>query len=921
MRCWRTNMNSPASNLALAKLREKRAAGIGAQGIPARTGTGPFPATPAQRGIWLHEQLAANDALYHVPLGIRIAGELDVDALHTAASAVVAEQHALRTVFTEAAGLRGEVVDDVEIDWETHDLRLVPEAVRPQALDELLTTVSTARFDLVGGRPVRWALIRLGATDWLLAVVAHHLVLDGLSIPVLIEQLWSAYGGLRSVAMPTLTPVRQYADFAEWIDRQPPRTAAIERRAGLVRGVPPLDLSVGRPRPPRVGNDGAKVQLPVPPETTDAVREAAAAHGVPPFVFLLACYQLALAAHTGRDDFAVGIPMAARPHDELARTIGHFVNTVPVRSVLATGQSFAELLRATRDSALAAYEDETVPFERIVETLGGPWDPRYSPVFQVLFVQQRLERPDLSSLGLSVDWHPIDTGATLYDLVLHVAEAGDDLVCETTFNTAILDEPTARRLTGDLITLAATAAADPTITVADLLRTTPHHHLLIQVATPDAEELTAGLAEALYRGGIPARVVAESADASASEGSPGDSGVLLAGIRSAAGGPGQKHAGITEVEHAGITEVEHAGIMEVKHAGITEVKHAGITEVQGRSDLVVVGAGFAEGDEGAAVGLAEACTRDGVGLVVLVPKGFEVAPVLAAQGVIVEGTGIRTGSGGGSGGGCCRGPGRVVRRSWLLRWRRGWRSGRSWRFRRSRNALWRRGRRLSGSRRPVGPWRLGWRSCGLGRSRCLWSGGMMISSCWVVPRWGLLGCCRRCSTSSVSPCRCGSCSSGPPLPRRRCWWNRRRRSGIRVRRWFRWHAPTVSCCRCRMPRSGCGSWRRWIRGTAPTSCRVGCGCAGRSMPVRWRWRWRWWSGGTRCCARSTAPPMTGSCVRSCGRTSCARCRTPICPTWPRPTGNGPRTSSPQRCTPRRSIWPRGRCGATTWSRPGPTSTC
>ncbi|KZM75304.1 condensation domain-containing protein [Nocardia terpenica] len=633
-------MNSPASNLALAKLREKRAAGIGAQGIPARTGTGPFPATPAQRGIWLHEQLAANDALYHVPLGIRITGELDVDALHTAASAVVAEQHALRTVFTEAAGLRGEVVDDVEIDWETHDLRLVPEAVRPQALDELLTTVSTARFDLVGGRPVRWALIRLGATDWLLAVVAHHLVLDGLSIPVLIEQLWSAYGGLRSVAMPTLTPVRQYADFAEWIDRQPPRTAAIERRAGLVRGVPPLDLSVGRPRPPRVGNDGAKVQLPVPPETTAAVREAAAAHGVPPFVFLLACYQLALAAHTGRDDFAVGIPMAARPYDELARTIGHFVNTVPVRSVLAAGQSFAELLRATRDSALAAYEDETVPFEGIIETLGGPWDPRYSPVFQVLFVQQRLERPDLSSLGLSVDWHPIDTGATLYDLVLHVAEAGDDLVCETTFNTAILDEPAARRLTGDLITLAATAAADPTITVADLLRTTPHHHLLIQVATPGGEEVSAGLAEALYRGGVPARVVAESADASV--GSPGDSGVLLAGISRSRADSGQKHAGVAG-EHAAVAG-EGAGIAGEHvggaggRAGVTGEgggtggEYAGIT---GEGAGIGGGGAGATGERAGVTGGTPAGVLGEVRAVVgegAVPKGVEVAPVLAAQG-------------------------------------------------------------------------------------------------------------------------------------------------------------------------------------------------------------------------------------------------------------------------------------------------
>ncbi|MBF6327048.1 non-ribosomal peptide synthetase [Nocardia transvalensis] len=500
-------MNSPASNLALARLREKRAAGAGGTGIPVRSGSGPFAATPAQRGIWLHEQLADNAALYHVPVGLRITGELDPEALRSAAAAVVRQQHALRTVFTATPDLQAEVRDDLELDWQLHDLRLVPGSAREQAADELLVSRATTRFDLLSGPPVRWTLVRLAEAEWILAVVAHHLVLDGLSMTLLVDQLWSAYGGSAAA------PARQYADFAEWVAGQPARTAAIERRAGRLRGAPALDVAVGRPRPPRVRNDGARLHEPVPAALAATIRDAAAAHGVPPFVYLLACYQLTLAAHTGQYDFCVGIPMAARPHDELARTIGHFVNTVPVRSDLAAGQTFSELLRLTRDTALAAYEDETLPFERIAEAVGGPWDPRFSPVFQVLFVQQRLERPDLSKFDLTVDWQTIETGATLYDLVMHVAEAGTDLAVELAYNTAVLDAAAADRLVRDFFALAQTAAADPNAAVTDLLAGLPRHHLAVRV-TGDRPELIAGLAEALHRGGVPAQVTAatETAD-------------------------------------------------------------------------------------------------------------------------------------------------------------------------------------------------------------------------------------------------------------------------------------------------------------------------------------------------------------------------------------------------------------------------
>lgn len=470
-------MNSPASSLALARLRERRAAGISTTTVPLREGAGPFPATPAQRGIWLHEQLAGHPAIYHVPLGIRISGPLEVAALHTAADAVTQQQHAFRTVFTETPeGLRAEVVEVAGADWQTPDLRLVPAKARESAVDQLLHTLASEPFELADRPPVRWALIRLAEQEWILAVVAHHLVLDGLSIALLIDQLWAAYGAVvRGEEIILHVPPRQYADYAVWsAEHGTPasRAAAVEQRAALLRGAPALDLAIGR-RPRRVGNSGARVENSFPSEVASAVRSAAAAQGIPPFVFLLACYELILAQRTGQRDFCIGIPMAARPYAELAKTIGHFVNTVPVRSDLADGQTFLDLLHRTRDTAMAAYDDETVPFERVVEAVGGPWDPAFSPVFQTLFVQQMLERPDLSAWGLTVEWQTIDTGATLYDLVMHVAETGSELVCHLTYNSKLFDATAAADLAQDFCTLAAAAAATPTAPVDSLLAALP----------------------------------------------------------------------------------------------------------------------------------------------------------------------------------------------------------------------------------------------------------------------------------------------------------------------------------------------------------------------------------------------------------------------------------------------------------------
>jgi len=507
-------VNTEARAEALRRLRTARSAGLRAAAIPRRPDSGPTPVTPAQRGIWLHEQSAAGLGMYHVVVSFRVTGELNAGILRRAVWDLLGRQDALRTTFHSRGGqVRAEVAEpgSAAVDWRLRDLRLLSAGRREAAADRVNRAFATEPFDLAAGPPVRWCLVRLADAESLFSVAAHHLAMDGWSLGVLIDEVWAGYAWqISPTAEPPQPPAVQFADYAMWLSSRPQDPVRAEsgiRRANLLRDVPPLELAVGCPRPPVVSHSGSALVRALPQDVCARMRASAAGCGVTPFAFLLACYQMTLAKHSGQVDFAVGIPVAGRDHDEVSRVIGHFVNTVAIRSDLPAASTFEELVLAVHLSALAAYDDERVPFEDVAALLEQRRDPRFSPVFQAMFVQQALAVPDLSVLGLSLTWHPVSTEATLYDLVLHVVESVREPALLLTYSTALIDAERAGEVLDDFVELVSIASAEPSRAVHDLLLDLPIRLLKVRLASSLEPSAAAGaLREAADLGGLPLSV-------------------------------------------------------------------------------------------------------------------------------------------------------------------------------------------------------------------------------------------------------------------------------------------------------------------------------------------------------------------------------------------------------------------------------
>jgi len=459
--------------LLLEKLREKklRAAVPADGGIGRRDpADGPPPLSFAQQRLWFLDRLMPGDPAYNVSLPVWLAGPLDVAALGRALAGVVARHEALRTTFgldrTGGAEPVQRIAPAVPFVLPRIDLtalaapgdRARAEAVRLAGEEALLP------FDLGTGPLVRSALLRCAPDLHLLTLTLHHVVSDGWSMEVLIRDLAALYQGRELPPLPI-----QYADFAVW-QRRWLTGEVLERQVAYWRerlaGLPAvLGLPTDRPRPHVRGHAGGVVPLALGAATAERVRGLARAAGATPFMVLLAVFCAWLRRLSGEDDLAVGTPVANRDRPETADLIGFFVNTLVLRADLAGDPTFGELVDRLRPRAIEAVDHQDLPFERLVEELHPERDPGRSPLVQVSFTLQSgsEEPPPLGAVR--IEPLPAEGGTVRFDLTLVL---GPGFSGSLLYATALFDAPTARRMAGQLVRLAAAASADPGLRLSDL---------------------------------------------------------------------------------------------------------------------------------------------------------------------------------------------------------------------------------------------------------------------------------------------------------------------------------------------------------------------------------------------------------------------------------------------------------------------
>ncbi|WP_273941667.1 non-ribosomal peptide synthetase [Kutzneria chonburiensis] len=428
-----------------AELREqlrRRLAGRAkaSDGIPRADRHSALPLSYAQQRLWFLDELRPGESEYNSAVALRLSGSLDVAALEQAIGALVARHESLRTTVSVVDGVAVQsIADTVDVP-----LRVIAE---PADLDEVLADEYSRPFDLRKGPLLRALLIRLAAEDHVLLLTAHHVVTDGASMGIMIDELGRLYGG---ATLAELTV--QYADYAVW-QRGRALDKHLEYWTSRLAGVEPLELPTDRPRPAVRTSAGAVHDFRLPATLSARLTELAREHDTTLYAVLVAACQLLLARYTGRSDIAVGSVVNVRNRPELERMVGFFVNTVVLRSTVDDEVSFGDFLAQVRETVLASLAHAEAPFDKVVEAMRLERDPSRNPLFDVLVLLHGASDAAPEFGALSVEPIDVSRRSATFDLSFEFQDTPDGLAGSVEYSTDLFDEDTVARMTEHLSTL------------------------------------------------------------------------------------------------------------------------------------------------------------------------------------------------------------------------------------------------------------------------------------------------------------------------------------------------------------------------------------------------------------------------------------------------------------------------------------
>ncbi len=433
----------------------------------------------AQTRLWFLDQLQPHSALYNIPLALRLEGKINQEALEASLKEINQRHEVLRTNFPNIKGQPTPVINSGD-NWQVSivDWRNLSSVKQEKSIQEFVSTQSQKPFDLANDELFRASLVLLSETEQILFICIHHIVSDGWSMEVLIEELTNLYSAYSQGQPANLAPLPiQYADFALW-QQQWLQGEVLENQLNywqqqLADAPALLNLPTDRPRPPMQTFTGAYQEFTLSPETTQGLIALSKQEGVTLFMTLLAAFDVLLCRYTGETDIVVGTPIANRNHGELEGLIGFFANTLVLRTDLADNPSFKELLTQVRTMAMDAYAHQDLPFEMLVEALQPERNLSHNPLFQVAFLlhnmpSSQVEVPDLVIQDLS-----LDNTLAKFDLTLAMQNTDQGLVGVLEYNTDLFDSGTIERMAGHFVTLLEGIVAHPQEQVGQLPLLTP----------------------------------------------------------------------------------------------------------------------------------------------------------------------------------------------------------------------------------------------------------------------------------------------------------------------------------------------------------------------------------------------------------------------------------------------------------------
>lgn len=423
---------------------------------------GPLPLSHAQQRQWFLWQLDPASTAYHVSGALRFSGQLDVEALRTGFDDLVERHASLRTVFRAGGdGLAEQLIQPpAKLDIPLIDLREVAIEEREARAAYEAQRINAQVFDLTQGPLLRVALIRVADDVHILVVVMHHIVSDGASMQILIDELAVRYlAHVKGEAVSLAELPIQYADYAvwqrSWLEAGEKDRQLAYWKAQLGDEHPVLALTTDHPRQAVTNYRAARHAFELLADLLIELRQLAEVQGATLFMVLLAGFQALLHRYTGQEDIRVGVPIANRHRMETEGVVGFFVNTQVLRNRIDGHTALKTILAQAREAALGAQVHQDLPFEQLVEALQPERSLSHSPLFQVMFNHLREDYRALEQLpGLTLKDYALGEQAAQFELTLDTTERpGGQISATLTYAAELFEPQTIERLAGHYQTL------------------------------------------------------------------------------------------------------------------------------------------------------------------------------------------------------------------------------------------------------------------------------------------------------------------------------------------------------------------------------------------------------------------------------------------------------------------------------------
>ncbi|AZE74165.1 Pyoverdine chromophore precursor synthetase PvdL [Pseudomonas synxantha] len=456
---------------AVAQLQQD--GGVAQGAIHALSRQEDLPQSLAQNRLWITWQLDPHSSAYTIPGALHLRGELDEDALRTSFQHLIQRHEALRTRFYERDGQAFQRVEpQVDFALQVIDLSDLPHAERDARAQQIREDEARTQFDLEKG-PLLWVtLVRLDDEDHQLLVTLHHIIADGWSLNILIDEFSRLYAAAVQGQSLELAPLTlHYADYGSW-QRQWLAQGEGQRQLAywktqLGEEHPALSLATDHPRSAQHRHSASRHSVRLDARLSAAIRQTAQAHESTPFMLLLAAFQTLLYRYSGQHDIRIGVPNANRPRQETQGLIGFFINTLVLRAELDGRLPFNQLLATTRETAMAAQAHQDLPFEQLLEAFP---QAREQGLFQVMFNHQQRDLSALRRLpGLLADELPWHSREAKFDLQLHSEEDRNGrLSLSFDYADELFEAATIQRLAEHFIHLLQAVCAQPQQALGDL---------------------------------------------------------------------------------------------------------------------------------------------------------------------------------------------------------------------------------------------------------------------------------------------------------------------------------------------------------------------------------------------------------------------------------------------------------------------